>query len=57
MPFTPDEIPEWFWDIISRAGRSKDKLRELLMTISKDETHSSSNNRLVVVSRQWLKYR
>jgi hypothetical protein len=44
MPFTPDEIPEWFWDIIRRAGRSKDKLRELLMTMSKDEIYRFAGN-------------
>ncbi len=31
----PTGIPEWFWEIIEKAGGSKDKLLEILLSLEK----------------------
>ncbi len=32
-----DNVEPWFWDVIDQAGRSSDKLRELLRKMSRQE--------------------
>ncbi|MBY0231572.1 MAG: DUF4240 domain-containing protein [Gemmataceae bacterium] len=31
------QVEPWFWDIIDRAGKSPERLRELLATLNRDE--------------------
>jgi len=35
--FSPDEISEWFWNLLARASGSKEKLRDLLQNLSSEQ--------------------
>lgn len=35
--FSPDEISEWFWEIVARSQTDRAKLAAILETLSKDE--------------------
>ena len=39
MPEELGHISEWFWDIVSRADKSRPKLRELLTNMTKEEVY------------------
>jgi hypothetical protein len=44
MPFDPSELPDSFWEIIQRADKNEDKLREILKGLSKDEIYKFAGN-------------
>ena len=35
--FSPDDISEWFWDIVEKSERNRDRLRSILQSMSRDE--------------------
>jgi len=35
--FSPDDISQWFWDIIEVADRSPDRLKEELFKMSREQ--------------------
>ena len=38
-PWTPEKTPDDFWQTIEKAGRDREKLRELLMRMSRGEIY------------------
>ncbi|XXY46482.1 DUF4240 domain-containing protein [Sorangium sp. So ce269] len=37
--FQPTDISDWFWDLIRRADKDREKLRGILSTLSRDEIY------------------
>jgi hypothetical protein len=35
--FSPDDISQWFWDVVERAGRSRDRLKAELQSMTREE--------------------
>ena len=44
MSFDANEIPDSFWKIIQQADKDKEKLREILKGLSKDELYKFAGN-------------
>ncbi|HEX2570471.1 MAG TPA: hypothetical protein VH877_13015 [Polyangia bacterium] len=38
-PWTPEQTPDSFWELIEKAGRDRHKLRELLLPLSRGELY------------------
>jgi hypothetical protein len=37
VPFEPDDLSDWFWDILQRANKEPSKLKDILQNLSNDE--------------------
>ncbi|PQO43840.1 DUF4240 domain-containing protein [Blastopirellula marina] len=35
--FSPDDISQWFWDVVERADRSRDRLKAELQSMTREE--------------------